>query len=395
MTGGLLLPLGRHRLRTALAVAGVAVAGALLLDMVMLSTGMRSSFRTLLLVRGYQLRVTPKGTLPFDNDATIPRASDVLRALAANPAIEAATPVLGAQLHLLRAIGPPITAFALGVDPTAEGDYALEAGRDPALPDRMIVNALFARLGGTRIGDTLDMAAGFDPEMRTVSGRRRLVVAGRGRFLYTPSDQPVVALPLATLQAMEGAGRTDRVSLVMVRVRPSVDPERAAASIEAALPRVSAISIPSALRQVDERMGYFRQLALVLGAISLIVAFLLVTTLVTVSVQEHAGEIAVLRAIGVSRRHVIRLIALESLVLTACGALAGVGLGCVTAHYFNAILSDFPNLPAGFRFFVFEPAAGWTTVALLIGAGVLAGVYPAWSAAARPVASALRREAVA
>jgi putative ABC transport system permease protein len=395
MTGGLLLPFGRQRLRTALAVAGVAVAGALLLDMVMLSTGMRSSFRTLLLVRGYQLRVTPKGTLPFDNDATIPRASEVLRALAANPAIAAATPVLGAQLHLLRPSGPPVTSFALGVDPTAEGDYALEEGRDPALPDRVIVNAVFARLAATRIGDTLDLAAAFDPELRAVSGRRRLVVAGRGRFFYTPADQPVIALPLAALQAMEGSSRTDRVSLVMVRVRPGVDPEQAASSIERAVPRVSAISITSALRQVDERMGYFRQLALVLGAISLVVAFLLVTTLVTVSVQEHAGEIAVLRAIGVSRRHVIRLIALEALALTACGAVAGVGLGLVTAHYFNAILSDFPDLPAGFRFFVFQPAAGWTTVALLVGSGLLAGLYPAWSAASRPVASALRREAVA
>jgi putative ABC transport system permease protein len=281
------------------------------------------------------------------------------------------------------------------VDPTAEGDYALEEGRDPALPDRVIVNAVFARLAATRIGDTLDLAAAFDPELRAVSGRRRLVVAGRGRFFYTPADQPVIALPLAALQAMEGSSRTDRVSLVMVRVRPGVDPEQAASSIERAVPRVSAISITSALRQVDERMGYFRQLALVLGAISLVVAFLLVTTLVTVSVQEHAGEIAVLRAIGVSRRHVIRLIALEALALTACGAVAGVGLGLVTAHYFNAILSDFPDLPAGFRFFVFQPAAGWTTVALLVGSGLLAGLYPAWSAASRPVASALRREAVA
>ncbi len=394
MTGGLLLPLGRHRLRTALAIAGVAVAGALLLDMVMLSTGMRSSFRTLLLVRGYQLRVTPKGTLPFDNDATIAGASEVLRVLAADPAIVAASPVLGAQLHLLRPTGPPVTSFALGVDPTAEADYALEAGRDPDRPDRVIINAVVARLAATHIGDTLDAATGFDPQLRAVSGRQRLAVVGRGRFFYTPADQPVIALPLATLQAMEGAGRTDRVSLVMVRVRAGVDPERVATSIETAMPRVSAISIGSALRQVDERMGYFRQLALVLGGISLVVAFLLVTTLVTVSVQEHAGEIAVLRALGVSRRHVIRWIAVEALALTVCGAFVGVGLGLVTAHFFNGILSDFPNLPAGFRFFVFDPAAGWTTAALLVGSGVLAGLYPAWTAASRPIAGALRREAV-
>ena len=51
--------LQRHRVRTLLAVLGVAVSAALLLDMVMLASGMRESFRDLLLVRGYQLRLSP------------------------------------------------------------------------------------------------------------------------------------------------------------------------------------------------------------------------------------------------------------------------------------------------------------------------------------------------
>ena len=51
---------------------GVAIAAAMLLDMVMLATGMRESFRELLLSRGFELRLAPKGTLPFDTDATIP-----------------------------------------------------------------------------------------------------------------------------------------------------------------------------------------------------------------------------------------------------------------------------------------------------------------------------------
>jgi len=50
----------RHRARTALAVLGVAVAAAMLLDMVMLATGMRESFRELLLSRGFEIRLAPK-----------------------------------------------------------------------------------------------------------------------------------------------------------------------------------------------------------------------------------------------------------------------------------------------------------------------------------------------
>ena len=69
--------LTRHRSRTLLAILGVAVSAAMLLDMVMLSSGMRASFKNLLLSRGFQLRLAPKGTLPFDTDATIPDASGV------------------------------------------------------------------------------------------------------------------------------------------------------------------------------------------------------------------------------------------------------------------------------------------------------------------------------
>jgi putative ABC transport system permease protein len=287
------------------------------------------------------------------------------------------------------------TSFALGIDPSVAGDYQLEEGAEPAPPDRMIVNTIFERQLHVRVGDTLDAAVGFDPQLRTFAGRRRLVVVGEGQFYYTPLDAAVAALPLATLQAMGGPERTDRVSLFMARVRHGVDPDRVAGTIARTIPGVSVLSTAAALDQLDERMSYFRQLALVLGATSSIVGFLLVTTLVTVSVQERAGEIVVLRAIGVSRPRVVGAIVLESLGLTTAGAVLGVGLGLVTARYFNSILSAFPNLPAGFRFFVFHPTAAWLTGALLIASGLLASVYPSWRAASLPIAATLRREATA
>jgi putative ABC transport system permease protein len=194
---------------------------------------------------------------------------------------------------------------------------------------------------------------------------------------------------------MGGAERADRVSLFMVKARDSADVEQVRAWIERQVPTVTAISTETALRQVDERLSYFRQLAFILGAISLVVGFLLVTTLVTVSVNERLGEIAVLRAIGVSRGHVIQQVVLEGFVLNLAGALLGLALGLVTARYLNAILSDFPGLPAAFDFFLFQPRAAYTALGLLFVSGVLAGVYPSWRAASLPVATTLRQEAVA
>jgi len=221
------------------------------------------------------------------------------------------------------------------------------------------------------------------------------LLTGRGRFFYTSAEQPVAAVPLATMQAMGGRSRTDRVSLVLARVRDSANADSAAAWVDRAIPRVTTISTDAALRQVDERMGYFRQLAVILAAVSLVVGFLLVTTLVTVSVNERLGEIAVMRAIGVRRGRIVQQIVLEGVALSLIGAIAGLGLGLVTARYLNAILSDFPGLPSTFHFFLFQPVAAVRSLGLLVVAGILAGAYPAWRAASLPIAGTLRREAIA
>ena len=385
--------LRRHGGRTALGVLGVVVAAALLLDMVMLGTGMRESFRRFLLVQGFDLRIAPKGTLPMDTEATIGDAGAILAGLRANPQIVSVTPVLGAQLHVLGSRGG-LTSFAVGLDPSTQADYQLERGAPIDSVNHIVVNAAFLARAHARLGDTLDVATGFDPQLREFSGRRTLVISGLGLFFYTSADEPVAAVPLRTLQTMGGPQRADRASLFLAKVRDSANADSVAAWVDRTFPRVSTLSTPTALRQVDERMGYFRQLALILGSVSLAVGFLLVTTLITVSVNERIGEIAVMRAIGVRRARVVIQIVLEALVLSTAGTVLGLALGLVTGRYLNGILSDFPGLPTAFHFFLFQPVAAWRALGLLVAAGVLAGAYPAWRASTLPIAATLRREAV-
>jgi len=384
----------RHRARTALAVLGVAVAAAMLLDMVMLASGMRESFRQMLDVRGFQLRVSPRGTLPFDTEATVGGAAELRRLLAAHPDVETVAPVLGAALHVRRG-DRALPAVGLGVDPAVQGDYELVAGRDAAAPDEMVANEPLLRDAGARIGDTLAVAVGYDPQLRTFRGQRRLVVVGRGRFHYLAADQGAAALRLATLQAMGGPERADRVSLFMVRARDGADVEAVRGWIAAEVPRVTALSTATAMAAVDERLSYFRQLAVILGAVSLVVGFLLVTTLLTVSVNERVGEIAVMRALGVQRHRVVRQIVLEGLAISVAGAAGGLLLGLVTGRWLNGILKDFPGLPAAVDFFLFQPRAAAIALGLLVVAGLAAGAYPAWRAASLPIARTLRQEAVA
>jgi len=257
------------------------------------------------------------------------------------------------------------------------------------------VNDDFIAATGARIGDTLDVATGYDPQLRTFSGSRRLVVSGRVRFIYGAVNQPATAIRLATLQQMGGAVRADDASLFMLKVRDGADVEQTRNWIERAVPSVSAISTATAIAQVDERLSYFRQLALILGTVSLFVGFLLVTTLVTVSVNERIGEITVMRALGVSKLHVVQQIVLEGMVISLAGAAVGLVLGLATARYLNGILSSFPGLPIAIDFFLFQPRSAWTALALLALSGIAAGVYPSFRAASLPIATTLREEAIA
>ena len=377
-----------------LAVLGVAVAAAMLLDMVMLATGMRESFRALLLSQGFDIRLAPKGTLPFDTDATIPGVSAITSVLRTNPDIREISPVLGGSIHIL--VGPrDVSAAVLGIDPTVQGDYEFLSGRDVSTADALVANDYLIKKLGARFGDTLNVASGYDPQTRTYSGQRKLVLTGKVRFIYGATEQQGAAVRRETLEAMGGAERRDRASLFMVRVRKGANPDSVRSWIETEIPNVSAISIATAIAQVDQRLSYFRQLAFILGAVSLFVGFLLVTTLVTVSVNERAGEIAVMRAIGVSRSHVVQQVVLEGVAISVLGAVIGLGLGLLTARYLNSILTAFPGLPMAIDFFLFQPRAAWSALGLLIVSGIAAGIYPAWRAASLPIAESLRREAIA
>lgn len=389
-----LASLVRHRTRTALAVLGVAIAAAMLLDMVMLASGMRESFGSLLESRGFTIRLAPRGTLPFDTDATIAGAREIVSTLSRHPEIATVSPVLGATVHVV-AGAARATAFAIGVYPAVQGDYAVVRGDDAGTAGSFVANADFMRLTGARIGDTLTLATGYEPQLRSYGGERRLVLAGEARFLYLSSGQPAVAVPLETLQAMGGRDRHDRASLFMVALRDGAVPDSVQRWIEGAIPRVDAISTREALARVDERLAYFRQMAFILGGVSLAVGFLLVTTLVTVSVNQRIGEIAVQRAIGVSRSHVVEQIVVESLVISVAGALLGLVLGLATARWLNGILASFPGLPRAIDFFLFQPRAVWTSLAMLVASGILAALYPAWRAASLPIARTLHEEAVA
>lgn len=386
--------LWRHPLRTALSLAGIAVAAAMLLDMVMLSGGLERSFADLLLVRGYQIRITPRGTLPFDAEATIPGAARLRDSLRADPRIESAGAILGASVYARRG-DSLLTLFAYGVEPEAQGIYQLESGRDirPGEADGLLLSGSAAAALGATAGDTIRLSGRLDPQTTSSAGDRALIVRGTVRWLYDYRGQRSIGLALGTLQAITGRDAGDRVSLLMVKAKAGVDPAEAARSLRQEFPVLAVNSVADLVAAFRIRMLYFRQLSYILGTVSLLVTVLLVATLLTITVNERLGEIVTLRAIGVSRARVVRQVMGEGALLTLIGALLGVALGLATARYLDAILTSFPGLPAAFSFFVPRTDAIALAGVALILTGTLAGLYPAWRAAGAPIAATLRAEA--
>src|SRR5207237_10760686 len=137
-----------------------------------------------------------------------------------------------------------------GIDPTVQGDYEFLSGRDVTTSDAIVANDYLIRQLRARIGDTLAVATGYDPQTRTYSGQRKLVLTGRARFIYGAADQSAGAVRRETLEAMEGKGprgggegggggaRRDRASLFMIRVRKGADPDRVREWIERCIPSV-------------------------------------------------------------------------------------------------------------------------------------------------------------
>jgi putative ABC transport system permease protein len=384
----------RQPIRTALSLAGIAVAAAMLLDMVMLSGGIDKSFTELLLGRGFQMRLTPKGTLPFDTEATMAGASGIVAALRRDPAVAAAGAVLGTSLYGARA-DSTVTLFGYGIEPEAQSLYQVTSGRDLAPDDTsgVVLSEPAARLLRAAVGDTVTLVGRLDPQVVTAAVGRRLIVRGMVRWLYDYRGQPSVGTVLPVMQRLARRNAEDRASIILVKAREDGQVPELAESLRARFPQIEVNSVADLAAHFRERLVYFRQLSIILGSMSLIVAVLLIATLLTITVNERLGEIATLRAIGVSRGTVVGQVLAEGTTLTVVGATLGILLGLVTAEYLDAILTSFPGLPAAFSFFV--PRAGtlgFAAVVLLV-TGSLAGLYPAWLASRTPIAATLRAEA--
>ncbi|CAL9541309.1 ABC transporter permease [Streptomyces sp. Tu 3180] len=272
------------------------------------------------------------------------------------------------------------TEFLTGVDGSTIGgltELEVEGGAFEVGGARVVVDRDTATSHGWRTGSDFTVAY-EDGE------KQKLTVAG----VYEPNEMiSGIMIDTATL-----APHTAEPADMLVMVKTSDGASDAVKDrLEKALGTNPAIKVQDKKDLSDEIAQMFTLiLNMVYGllAMAVIVAVLGVINTLAMSVFERSQEIGMLRAIGLDRKGVKRMVRLESLVISLFGGVLGIGLGVFFGWAAGELL--------GTRMATYELVLPWGRMALflLLAAlvGVLAALWPARRAARLNMLQAIKAE---
>jgi putative ABC transport system permease protein len=388
-----------------LGVLGVAAVGALLFDMLLLSRGLVLSFRTLLDTGGFDARVLATDMVPFSGPR-LDHASTLAAAIAALPEVAAVQQVRTVRATVGdRGVSPGAGVDdnedngeieIIGTDVRARSFWTMAEGRDVAENPTtgLVINQHLAEALGARPGSTVTLR-GRCSDAASMPPAVTFVVTGIATFPFDTPGEDTAGTSIASAARLCGERDTDQADMLLVRSRDGVGAEAAAAAIHARRPDLHVVTNAEIVDQFSRlQFSYFRQISSVLATVTLFFGFLLVAVLLTVSVNQHLGEIATLRATGLTRGRVVAGIFWESIIMVGTGGVFAVPIGFVVAAWLDRILRRLPGIPTGLHFFVFEPRALALYVVLLSAAALAAAAYPMRIVAGLPIAGTLRREVV-
>jgi putative ABC transport system permease protein len=265
-------------------------------------------------------------------------------------------------------------------------------------------------LGGVRIQDRPALLAGVDMEAAAIlkpwwkidgnspdenglligSEAARILGLSQGRTIFlnqrkmsitgilSPTgsqDDDLIFTHLKTAQ--EILGKTGEVSLVEVAALCNACPiDEMVTQIAEQLPSSKVMAIQQVVKGRMETLSHFRKFSYGLSVVVVFIGGLVVLVTLMGSVKERTQEIGIFRAIGFRQSHIMRIIFLETGIISTSAGILGylVGVGCIWAGLalFSHQVSPIPHL---------NPLIALVSVALALGVGLLAGLYPASMAA--------------
>ncbi len=336
---------------------------------------------------------TTRGSIP----------ASVVDQVRAVPGVAAADGIVGGSARLIGRDGKLVDAGAdqalpIGMAwPSAPSlnPLHLVAGRAPATDDEIVIDRASARDGGFAPGDEVGVL--------TPSGSARYTVSGVATY-GTADDAGgagVVAFTPATARATLGEpGRVDSVRAVAAA---GVTQQQVASRIRAALAGTGTsadyevltgrAAVEQARDAAHAGMAFLGTFLMVFAVVALIVGGFVIFNAFSITVAQRTRETAMLRAIGSSRRQVLRMVVAEAVVVGVVASALGTVLGIGLAHGLAALFESFGiELPSGPT--VVGTGAVVTAMAVGTVVTVLAAFLPARRASRIAPIAAMRDVAV-
>ncbi|MEO8252018.1 MAG: ABC transporter permease [Chloroflexota bacterium] len=177
------------------------------------------------------------------------------------------------------------------------------------------------------------------------------------------------------------------ISQVVVFPKPGTDEAALATLIKQRVDNTKTLTGAEFDKQVGSATAIFNAIIIGVAIISLVVGGLSVINTMAMSVAERTREIGIKRAIGGSRRRIIRELVTEAAVIGFIGGMIGLLLGAIVV-----VLANEAGRSSGTILFDLTPGTAIFAVAFSTILGMVAGVIPAWSAARLDPVAALRYE---
>jgi putative ABC transport system permease protein len=382
----LLRQLGRRKLRTMLTVLGITIGiWALVVFSAMANqiNGFVSAGSDLYAGKIIVTDSEPFGTTPIRLSA----AEDI----AAIDGVAAVDPQVQVLLD-------PDAGFSFGVPKTVIG---LIPGADEGHGFQMQL-ASGRELTAADTGDVVVLGADLAKEYGVVAGGtveiQRRPFAVLGTYLTTLAAPDTDAfVPLSTAQGLYVATlpplvagavvATDIANQIIVYPEEGQDADAIAATIQARVENSVALSGAAFDEVIGGPTVIFNAIIIGVALISLIVGGLSVINTMAMSVSERTREIGIKRAIGGSRRRIIREIVSEASLIGLIGGLIGLALGAVVVTIANELGRN-----SGTKLFDLTASTAIFAVTFSTVLGMVAGLIPAWGAARLDPVAALRYE---
>ncbi|MFI6689829.1 ABC transporter permease [Streptomyces sp. NPDC050485] len=252
----------------------------------------------------------------------VPQAADALKG---TPGIEHVTGYKSLEAKLTAPDGKTDDEHVTAADPTyqqdlrrktVDGDLAAAYGTNA-----MSVGDTYAKAHGVKVGDALTVAF--------KGGRTARLKVAAITSDDTNVDKRAMYTNVTTAAQYMPADKMPKNMLMFAKAQNGKAKDAYAALKESlkAYPQYKVQNQADFKQTLKDQIGQLLNIVYGLLALAIIVAVLGVVNTLALSVVERTREIGLMRAIGLSRRQLRRMIRLESVVIALFGALLGLGLG--------------------------------------------------------------------